>query len=189
MNEFSIVCRVLGSLFYRQPQDPLLTPLMTLVKEGKLGQQWPLEQDALLTRMQTSLKDDGLDTLSADYQRLFAGEDAAVTPWRSGYAPTSPEAELRAFLQQRGMPLGDGPSDHFGGLLLAASWLEDQAEEDETEAQTALFDTYLLPWSDRFLGKVESHATTGFYRALAIVTREALEAMREELAETEEGEE
>ncbi|MEA7465111.1 molecular chaperone, partial [Salmonella enterica subsp. enterica serovar Lubbock] len=24
MNEFSILCRVLGSLFYRQPQDPLL---------------------------------------------------------------------------------------------------------------------------------------------------------------------
>ncbi|TGC41842.1 molecular chaperone, partial [Salmonella enterica subsp. enterica serovar Enteritidis] len=26
MNEFSILCRVLGSLFYRQPQDPLLVP-------------------------------------------------------------------------------------------------------------------------------------------------------------------
>lgn len=24
MNEFSILCRVLGSLYYRQPQDPLL---------------------------------------------------------------------------------------------------------------------------------------------------------------------
>ncbi|MFP1917848.1 molecular chaperone [Lonsdalea quercina] len=189
MNEFSIVCRILGSLFYRQPQDPLLTPLMTLVKEGKLAQQWPLEQDALLTRMQTSLKAEGLDTVSTDYLRLFAGDEPAVMPWRSGYEPASPETTVREFLQQRGMPLGEGPSDHFGGLLLAASWLEDQAQEDETEAQTALFDIYLLPWSDRFLGKVESHATTGFYRALAIVTREALEAMREELAETEEGEE
>ena len=27
MNEFSILCRVLGSLYYRQPQDPLLVPL------------------------------------------------------------------------------------------------------------------------------------------------------------------
>ncbi|MGS6679793.1 molecular chaperone, partial [Escherichia coli] len=26
MNEFSILCRVLGSLYYRQPQDPLLGP-------------------------------------------------------------------------------------------------------------------------------------------------------------------
>ena len=31
MNEFSILCRVLGSLYYRQPQDPLLVPLFTPV--------------------------------------------------------------------------------------------------------------------------------------------------------------
>lgn len=31
MNDFSLVCRVLGSLFYRQPQDPLLEPLFTLI--------------------------------------------------------------------------------------------------------------------------------------------------------------
>ena len=36
MNEFSILCRVLGSLYYRQPQDPLLVPLFTLIREGKL---------------------------------------------------------------------------------------------------------------------------------------------------------
>lgn len=36
MNEFSILCRVLGTLYYRQPQDPLLVPLFTLIREGKL---------------------------------------------------------------------------------------------------------------------------------------------------------
>lgn len=43
MNEFSILCRVLGTLYYRQPQDPLLVPLFTLIREGKLAQNWPLE--------------------------------------------------------------------------------------------------------------------------------------------------
>ena len=52
MNEFSILCRVLGSLYYRQPQDPLLVPLFTLIREGKLAQNWPLEQDELLERLQ-----------------------------------------------------------------------------------------------------------------------------------------
>ena len=52
MNEFSILCRVIGSLFNRQPQDPLLVPLFTLLREGKLQSQWPLEQDELLTRLQ-----------------------------------------------------------------------------------------------------------------------------------------
>ena len=36
MNEFSILCRVLGSLYYRQPQDPLLVPLFTLIR-GETG--------------------------------------------------------------------------------------------------------------------------------------------------------
>lgn len=34
MNEFSILCRVLGSLYYRQPQDPLLVPLFTRFVRG-----------------------------------------------------------------------------------------------------------------------------------------------------------
>lgn len=44
MNEFSILCRVLGSLYYRQPQDPLLVPLFTLIREGKLAANWPLSR-------------------------------------------------------------------------------------------------------------------------------------------------
>lgn len=52
MNEFSVVCRVLGTLFYRQPQDPRLAPLFTLFQAGKLQQYWPLEQDELLVRLQ-----------------------------------------------------------------------------------------------------------------------------------------
>ena len=39
MNEFSILCRVLGSLYYRQPQDPLLVPLFSLIREGQTGRQ------------------------------------------------------------------------------------------------------------------------------------------------------
>ncbi|MEH2920814.1 molecular chaperone [Samsonia erythrinae] len=182
MNEFSIVCRILGSLFYRQPQDPVLTPLLTLIKEGKLAQQWPLEQDALLARLQ---KGGDLPAIAADFQALFDSQEGSVSPLRSSYEPDADDEEIRTFLHQRGMPPDDGAVGHFGRLLLAASWLEDQAQEDETAAQIVLFDKYLLPWSDRFLGKVESHAATAFYRTLAIVCREALAAMREELGESE----
>ncbi|MCP5650717.1 molecular chaperone, partial [Klebsiella pneumoniae] len=44
-------------------------------------------------------------------------------------------------------------------------------------------------WSDTFLGKVESHAQHGFYRTLAILTREALSALYEELTENTEEDE
>lgn len=87
------------------------------------------------------------------------------------------------------MPLAEAPADHFGQLLLAASWLEDQSQEDEAQAQIVLFDEFLLPWCGRFLGKVEAHATTGFYRTLALMTRDALQAMRDELAEYEQDDE
>ncbi|MGH1498700.1 TorD/DmsD family molecular chaperone [Yersinia proxima] len=186
MNDFSLVCRILGSLFYRQPQDPLLEPLFTLISQGKLEQHWPLEQRELLARLQQEYQP---EALVADYNALFVGDERSVSPYGSDYEDAHPEAEVRAFLQQRGMPLGDGPADHFGGLLLAASWLEDQAAEDEVAAQIELFDAYLLPWCGRFLGKVEAHATSSFYRTLAQLSREALQAMWDELSENNDTEE
>jgi TorA maturation chaperone TorD len=183
MNEFSIICRVIGSLFNRQPQDPLLEPLFTLIRTGKLLQHWPLEQDELLTRLQQHADP---QALAADYNALFVGSECRVPPYGSQWPDGPAETELRSFLQQRGMPLTDAPVDHFGALLLAASWLEDRAQEDEVQAQITLFDEYLLPWCGAFLGKVEAHATSGFYRALAALSREALQALREELAEAEE---
>lgn len=75
MNEFSILCRVLGSLYYRQPQDPLLVPLFTLIREGKLAANWPLEQDELLTRLQKSCD---MAQVSADYNALFIGDECCA---------------------------------------------------------------------------------------------------------------
>lgn len=180
MNEFSILCRILGSLFYRQPQDPLLVPLYTAIQEGKLAQSWPLEQEELLSRLQEHTD---MAAVSADYHMLFVGDECRVSPLRSSWVEGSNEAEIREFLSSRGMPLSDAPADNFGGILLAASWLEDQAQEGESLALQTLFDSFLLPWCGTFLGKVEAHATTVFWRTLAQVTREAIQAMWDELQE------
>lgn len=51
------------------------------------------------------------------------------------------------------MPLADTPADHIGTLLLAASRLEDQSTEDESEALETLFSEYLLPRVVRSLAK------------------------------------
>lgn len=99
MNEFSILCRVLGSLYYRQPQDPLLVPLFTLIREGKLAANWPLEQDELLTRLQKSCD---MAQVSADYNALFIGDECAVPPYRSAWVEDATEAEVRAFLSNEG---------------------------------------------------------------------------------------
>ncbi|STV36698.1 chaperone, TorD family [Klebsiella pneumoniae] len=136
MNEFSILCRVLGSLYYRQPQDPLLVPLFTLIREGKLAASWPLEQDELLARLQKSCE---MQSLATDYNALFVGEACSVPPYRSAWVEGSSEAEVRAFLSEHGIPTGEGPADHLGSLLLAASWLEDHAAEDQSETLELLF--------------------------------------------------
>ena len=44
MNEFSLVCRLLGTLFNRAPADPVLAPVLTMIKQGQLKAHWPLEQ-------------------------------------------------------------------------------------------------------------------------------------------------
>ena len=183
MNAFSIHCRVLGSLYYRQPQDPLLVPLFTLVREGKLAESWPLEQDELLQRLQNSCD---MQQISADYNALFVGEECRVSPYRSAWEEGATEAEVRAFLSSRGMPLTDTPADHIGTLLLAASWIEDHAAEDENEALETLFGEYILPWCGAFLGKVEAHATSPFWRTMAPLTRDAIAAMWDELQEENE---
>jgi len=121
--------------------------------------------------------------LVTDYQALFVGETCSVAPYRSAWQEGASEAEVRAFLTTRGMPLTDAPADHFGTLLLAASWLEDNAAADESEALETLFADYLLPWCGTFLGKVEAHAVTPFWRTMASLTRDAIAAMWDELEE------
>lgn len=180
MNEFSIICRIIGSLYNRQPQDPLLEPLYTLIREGKLAQHWPLEQDDLLARLQKSCD---AHELAADYNALFVGTECRVPPYRSAWVADSDEEEVRQFLKAHGMPLGEGPADSFGALLLAASWLEDQRKDDESDALAQLFADFILPWHETFLGKVEAHATSTFWRTFARLSREAVNAMWEELQE------
>lgn len=102
--------------------------------------------------------------------RCLSAMNGAVPPYRSAWVEDATEAEVRAFLSERGMPLADTPADHIGTLLLAASWLEDQSTEDESEALETLFSEYLLPWCGAFLGKVEAHATTPFWRTMAPLT-------------------
>ena len=78
MNEFSLICRILGSLYNRSPADPVMQPLLTVISEGKLQQQWPLEQDELLAVLQKSCD---LPALEQEYRALFGGELPSVLPF------------------------------------------------------------------------------------------------------------
>ena len=180
INDFSLLCRLFGNLFYRNPNDDILTGTFAWLKQGGLRQQWALSTDSqseqaldILAKLANPLE------LSESYQRLF-GEDGSVNTAISNYGFSV--ADFHTFRQQRNMP-EVANLDHVALLLLTASWIEDNL--DSTIAQQELFVQFLLPCLSKFLGKVEAF-DTGFYKALAQLTRDALSAMADELEEESE---
>lgn len=179
INNFSLVSRLFGNLFLREPVDPILAGTFAWLQSQGLSQIWVLDVDDTsrnaLDNIQMKLD---LDALTVEYQRLFVGEFAKVDCRLSAYGLNF--EEFMAFRQQRDLPTLDN-ADHFALLLLTASWLEDHVES--VEAQRELFETFLLPCASRFLTQVESHSNLPFYRSLANLTREILAAMADELDE------
>ncbi|MFL1800260.1 molecular chaperone [Plesiomonas shigelloides] len=182
MNTFSTLCRLFGTLFYRRPDDAVMPPVLNMLQQGALSEMWPL---VLSDNSEFALKQlrqpQDVAALCTDYSELF-GDNGAVSLLAEQHGIDV--QGFAAFQQQVSMPgAGTVAGGHFGQMLLTASWVEDQSAEDEVSAQEALFQHYLLPTAAKVLGQVEMHAKTGFYRALAVLTREALSAMADELVE------
>lgn len=178
INDFSLLCRLFGNLFYRTPTDEVLTGTFSWLKQGGLRQHWALSTDSQSEQALDILaKFANPSELASAYQNLFS-ENGSVSTAISHYEFSV--ADFRTFRQQRNMPEIANP-DHVALLLLTASWIEDNL--DSTLAQQELFEQFLLPCLSKFLGKVEAF-DTGFYKALAQLTRDALSAMADELEET-----
>lgn len=179
VNNFSLISRLFGNLFYRLPSDAVLSGVFDWLQQKGLNQVWALDTDkesqVALDNLQLKID---LKLLDQEYQKLFGAE---------GKVPTAISAyglnlsEFVAFRQKCGMPDIES-ADHFALLLLAASWLEDN--EDSVVTQRVLFEDFLLPCAAKFLTQVETYATLPFYCSLASLTREILAAMADELDES-----
>ncbi|MEZ7766216.1 molecular chaperone [Haemophilus parahaemolyticus] len=175
INDFSLLCRLFGNLFYRQPNDPILAGTFAWLAQGGLRQQWALDIDSQSELSLTLLEKQANPTeLAPSYQALFA-ENGAIPTAISAYKVSV--EDFIVFRNERGMPTLE-QADHVALLLLTASWIEDHL--DSTQAQQMLFEKYLLPCMNKFLGLVETQ-DNGFYKALAQLTRDALSAMADEL--------
>lgn len=175
INDFSLLCRLFGNLFYRQPNDPILAGTFAWLAQGGLRQQWALDIDSQSELSLTLLEKQANPTeLAPSYQALFA-ENGAIPTAISAYKVSV--EDFIVFRNERGMPALE-QADHVALLLLTASWIEDHL--DSTQAQQMLFEKYLLPCMNKFLGLVETQ-DNGFYKALAQLTRDALSAMADEL--------
>lgn len=123
INEFSVICRILGTLFNRSPEDPVIKPLFELIMQDQLKLSWPLEQDELLTQLAASSQD--LALVIKDFKQLFLDPTSAIADSISQYSEISATA-VKEFYSQWHTAIS-GKADRFAALLLAASWLEDNA--------------------------------------------------------------
>ena len=181
INNFSLISRLFGNLFYRSPTDSILDGVFGWLQQKGLEQVWPLDTDedvrqALDSVQMTIAK----EVLAQEYERLFAGEQPKIDSRISAYGLNVDE--FVNFRQTRGMPEVES-ADNFSLLLLTASWIEDNL--DSISAQQELFESFLLPCASKFLTHVETYALLPFYRSLALLTREILAAMADELEENE----
>ncbi|MEE3609745.1 TorD/DmsD family molecular chaperone [Avibacterium paragallinarum] len=180
LNHFSLISRLFGNLFYRSPQDPTLQNVFVWLHQQPLNALWALETDKqseqALAALQMKID---LALLDQEYQRLFGGENPLVKTDLATYGIDP--ADFLAFRQERGMPEVEQSAVGFPLVFLTASWIEDNL--DSTEAQKTLFAEFLLPCASKFLSAVETQANLPFYRSLAILSREILSAMADELEE------
>ncbi|MDD7568448.1 MAG: molecular chaperone [[Actinobacillus] rossii] len=180
LNNFSLISRLFGNLFYRSPSDAILAGIFSWLQQKGLEQIWALDTDkesqAAIDSLQMPIETEVLQT---EYTFLFEQENA-VSMRISDYGVNIDD--FIAFRRERAMPEVES-ADHFGLVFLTASWIEDNL--DSVEAQRQLFEQFLLPCANKFLAKVEMKARLPFYRALALLSREILAAMADELDETE----
>ncbi|MDD7369585.1 MAG: molecular chaperone TorD family protein [Berryella intestinalis] len=125
--------------------------------------------------------------LCDEFARLFVGPQAKVAPqWGSVYTDRDgalfgrTTSELRAWLRERDAVVAiepNMPEDHFGRMLAALSRLA----ADRPERLSEFMGQHLLPWSPRFLDRLEEGATSGFFKGLARITRLSLEGIGREL--------
>ncbi len=177
LNNFSLISRLFGNLFYRRPTDPILAGVFGWLQQGGLSQVWALETDkstqSAIESLQVPLD---LTLLEQEYQKLFAKVDLAISAYGVDVE------EFVAFRKERAMSEVES-ADHFGLLFLTASWIEDNL--DSVDAQRELFERFLLPCASQFLNQVETQASLPFYKALALLSREILAAMADELDEND----
>ncbi|MCK3658909.1 hypothetical protein A4G18_09365 [Pasteurellaceae bacterium Pebbles2] len=177
INNFSLISRLFGNLFYRSPNDPVLAGVFSWLQQKGLQSVWALEVDkdtqAAIDSLQMPLN---LELLAQEYQKLFTenGVPTAISAYDVNVQ------EFVDFRAERAMPAVES-ADHFGLVFLTASWIEDNLSS--TAAQRELFERFLLPCANRFLSRVEMQASLPFYKALAVLSREILAAMADELDE------
>lgn len=178
--------RLLGSLFYYEPTDPRIQPVLDFFLRPDWTEQW-MQADNLndiRAQIQHGLNRD----LSEQHQALFIGPNALpAPPWGSVYL--DPEAvifgnsllELRQFLRKNAIEFSvaqEEPEDHVGLMLLLSAYLA----ENKPNILPAFLSQHFLTWSGRYLTLLTTQNDYPFYQGLGLLTQQTLQQWQEALA-------
>ncbi|AJJ69920.1 Tat proofreading chaperone DmsD [Yersinia pseudotuberculosis] len=201
--------RVLGALFYCEPDSAECRDIVVQLRNGAWAAEWPYggadELMPIATLLAAAQSDQYqsiahqstaaplAETLEEAWQRLFIGPYALpAPPWGSVYLDKDmvlfgdSTLKLRNWMQQRHVEVTlkqQEPEDHFGLLMMMAAWL---AEHQPVDLPVLLAD-HLLPWSYRYLALLQSDAGHPFYQGLAQLTTLTLAHWQHELQVTPAG--
>ena len=119
VNNFSLISRLFGNLFYRSPTDPILSGVFDWLQQQGLSQVWALstdkESEAAIDNLQMKID---LTLLDQEYQKLF-GPNGNVPTAISSY-----DIDVQRFMDfrhARNVPEAENV-DHFR-LVIAYSLL------------------------------------------------------------------
>lgn len=186
-DDFSLTARVLGALFYYEPESTEASPLVLALTADEWQTQWPLSSD-ILAPLAADFKRNSDESLAEAFQRLFVGPYALpAPPWGSVWLDHESvlfgesTLALRQWMRDNYIHCEieqTEPEDHFGSLLLLAAWLAESGRPQECEQLLAW---HLLPWSSRFLDIFIENAAHPFYQALGELARHTLAQWQSQL--------
>jgi TorA maturation chaperone TorD len=191
LDAYAGACTFLSRLFL----EPVDESLMTVLRDGPVLGDWPMEADEDTVRGLQDMRAGTwtpLDVLLVDHRDLFEGPDHVLAcPFESVYLSDEhltfevQTLDVRAFYNRFGVEapsIGKEPDDHIGLELSFISHLcvlgLDAIEASDADAETAMIasigdflEQHLARWVDHCLDRVVEHATTDFYRGLGHLTR------------------
>ncbi|MDY2946703.1 Tat proofreading chaperone DmsD [Mannheimia varigena] len=178
--------RILGSLFYAEPNTEQNQLLVALLQNGEWQAECLFLSENEWSEIQKNLQNATSEQLNEAYQALFIGPNALpAPPWGSVYLDKESVLfgdsllNLRAFLSDNQIAFSlnqNEPEDHIGLMLMLAAYLA----EANPNLLKPFFAEHLLPWAYRFfeLFNAESYP---FYQGLGKLTESLLREWQKNL--------
>lgn len=198
--ESSIICKILGALFYYRPTDYNHYGIDRVLSYQQVSDhQFSDQTDSgspseLLHQFQavlTEFRHSDPEILSQIHDSFFVGiSEMPVPPWGSVYLDREcvlfgeSTTQYKQYLTQIGVEFethNNDPLDHIGLMLMVlGEVLEAQLEQDDKTDLHTLLGFHLLPWVIHYLTQITQYIPVGAYASLVRFTQSLLNQLQRE---------